>query len=1038
MSIRSRRRLFRSLLPKTPEARSTGSRASEAPAEATAFSRGLHVDTFEPRLLLSADLIPVAGTIEVPGETDYYAFELTEERRVVFDALTNDGNMTWQLDGPGGQVVGPTGFQSSDGSQGGEVLSLDAGTYTLRVDANGEHTGDYQFRLLNLTNADPIDFGTQLTGTLENAGRETDLFQFNADAGTELFFDAQQLGGGTAYWQLVDPDGATVFGPTSFDTNSDLSRLTVEKTGTYTLLLEGRIYNGADSSYAFTVERVVDETFAAALDQPTFGELTQAGQRHHYDFTLADDTRVYLDHLGAQDDLRATLTGPQGTLFANLDLRALDWANNNHIHDLVAGDYRLSIGGTSDNQGHYGFQILTDASAETVAVGQLVEGTLTDQGFEAQTLRRASDAPIDADPGGMVRFREGGPAIYTDNVAELNADAFTIEAWVRPSEDRLYDVLAMRTSSSAWNDGFGLFLDGAGNVVFYINQWNDNSQRVSTPLAQDTWSHVAASYEEGSLKLYINGELMAENVITATVRHADVPLWLGESNGGYHFRGDMDEARFWTTARSEAEIAASYDQALTGTEAGLLLNLGFDESATDALANRVAGGPGARFEAGPGRETRIFKLSANGGDRLVVDTYRVGSAYTRIFGPSGQLVQGPDTFNDLTPFVVPDDGDYTILIEGYVYEGAARPFSFVAVPESTQALTLEVDERIDGQIGALGETDVYSFTLAEDATLYFDQLSDRSDMTWTLIGPRGTEVSGRRFDQSDGWDVGYNPLIDLIAGDYTLHIDGSGVATGDYSFRLFDIANAAVIAYADPDDADDKVSATLDPGNAMAAFRADRRTRAISVALQRISNDGWLKVIDPTGQLVYNSYLSSFGTQTLSQWMADYLILVEGLQFASPTNPTTVRIRFNYTGNTPPAPLEGIGYVLGDVVAETISAAGEVDRYLFTVTEATQVYFDMLGYGAGTTYWSLTGPQGGIINDRGFWSSDSYDFGAGNPLISLVPGTYQIAVRKDASETGSLLPSGCWNSATALSSRSTRHSPVPCHRAPRPISTALR
>ncbi|MBW2725550.1 MAG: hypothetical protein JRE71_14285, partial [Deltaproteobacteria bacterium] len=45
-------------------------------------------------MLLSADLIPVAGTIEVPGETDYFTFELAEERQILFDALTNDGQMT--------------------------------------------------------------------------------------------------------------------------------------------------------------------------------------------------------------------------------------------------------------------------------------------------------------------------------------------------------------------------------------------------------------------------------------------------------------------------------------------------------------------------------------------------------------------------------------------------------------------------------------------------------------------------------------------------------------------------------------------------------------------------------------------------------------------------------------------------------------------------------------------------------------------------------------------------------------------------------
>lgn len=93
------------------DSRSAAAPSSAAPEEAgqeakggkaalrsgTVLSRGLHVETLEPRLLMSADLIPVAGSIDVPGETDYYTFDLATECMILFDALTPDARFAWAL-----------------------------------------------------------------------------------------------------------------------------------------------------------------------------------------------------------------------------------------------------------------------------------------------------------------------------------------------------------------------------------------------------------------------------------------------------------------------------------------------------------------------------------------------------------------------------------------------------------------------------------------------------------------------------------------------------------------------------------------------------------------------------------------------------------------------------------------------------------------------------------------------------------------------------------------------------------------------------
>ena len=347
---------------------------SAAPAlrTSTALGRGLHIETLEPRLLLSADLIPISGSIEVPGQTTLYTFQLTEPRRVLFDALTPNSGLTWALDGVAGPLVAPTAFTQSDAQSGGSVLALDSGDYTLRVDGNGDTTGAYSFRLLNLDNAPVIDTGLAVTGRLESLGRETDLFQFAAAAGTELYLDAQALSSGSANWSLLGPDGVAVFSKRAFLTYDDPARLIVPRTGTYTLLLEGSVSNGAASDYRFTVYPVADRTQALAVDTPVLDRLVSPGSNDRYTFTLAESGRLWFDAL-SNSGVLWSLIGPRGAEVTNREIRLSDSTSQNPALDLLAGDYVLTIGNSSDRIGHYAFRLLTDASA----VAALARGSET-------------------------------------------------------------------------------------------------------------------------------------------------------------------------------------------------------------------------------------------------------------------------------------------------------------------------------------------------------------------------------------------------------------------------------------------------------------------------------------------------------------------------------------------------------------------------------------------------------------------------------------------------------------------------------------
>src|SRR5262252_10697018 len=95
-----------------------------------AAARPIRFEPLEPRVLLSGDVQTITGSIDVPGETDQYGFNLPQNARIVFDSVSNNANLNWSLKGPTGAVVDNRPLNASDGTAANAVLDLAGGDYT--------------------------------------------------------------------------------------------------------------------------------------------------------------------------------------------------------------------------------------------------------------------------------------------------------------------------------------------------------------------------------------------------------------------------------------------------------------------------------------------------------------------------------------------------------------------------------------------------------------------------------------------------------------------------------------------------------------------------------------------------------------------------------------------------------------------------------------------------------------------------------------------------------------------------------------------
>ncbi|MEY8840242.1 hypothetical protein AB9K41_14555, partial [Cribrihabitans sp. XS_ASV171] len=240
----------------------------------------------------------VEGEIATAHGSDSYTFTLGETTDVVLDILSRSDDGRVRISGPNGfiRTLHLTDADSADTSVN-PFMRLAAGDYRLTITSDDNwNRPAYSLRLLDAASADTVDLETAVSGTL-SPGAETDIYRFDVEAGQVVSIGEVTNTGGryNAYFRLIDPLGQVIAGPTRL---SGQGAQELQLAGTYTLLIEGRVYedDGNEIAYGF---RLVDpqdpDPVEITVGESVAAEIARAGQSHRFTFDLGQDTRLYLD-----------------------------------------------------------------------------------------------------------------------------------------------------------------------------------------------------------------------------------------------------------------------------------------------------------------------------------------------------------------------------------------------------------------------------------------------------------------------------------------------------------------------------------------------------------------------------------------------------------------------------------------------------------------------------------------------------------------------------------------------------------------------
>ena len=184
-------------------------------------------------------------------------------------------------------------------------------------------------------------------------------------------------------------------------------------------------------------------------------------------------------------------------------------------------------------------------------------------GFDGEVSN--ADWSKDGKHGGAMEF-DGGSAIKSPpevpGLTDIELTAMTVEHWVMLTAitGETQQVWEALNAAGAWPAE--TFIEGTGNMVFYIYDTKNTEHRTQIPeLPVKKWVHIAGTYDGKVQKSYFNGKVVGETDWSGKFKIFAAPtgaIVLGKDNEAdiQYLNGFIDEFAFYTRALSEDEINA--------------------------------------------------------------------------------------------------------------------------------------------------------------------------------------------------------------------------------------------------------------------------------------------------------------------------------------------------------------------------------------------------------------------------------------------------------------------------------------------------
>jgi PKD repeat protein len=246
---------------------------------------------------------------------------------------------------------------------------------------------------------------------------------------------------------------------------------------------------------------------------------------------------------------------------ASVSPYTFNWTN------VAMGNYTLTA------QAVYDAGATATSPPVTVSVGGLVAA----YGFEEGSGSSTSDASGNANSGTIsgptwtnsgrsgtaLSFPGTSASVVVNDSPTLDLTTeLTLEAWVYPTATNGgFQSIVSKPLDPNYNQ-ISYVLHGASRtngLPSFALSVSPNNLFGPGPLPLNTWSHLAATYDGATMKLYVNGTLVASQPQTGSLSTSTQPVAIG-----LNWVGSIDEVRIYNRALSNAELQADTFRSVYG------------------------------------------------------------------------------------------------------------------------------------------------------------------------------------------------------------------------------------------------------------------------------------------------------------------------------------------------------------------------------------------------------------------------------------------------------------------------------------------
>ncbi|EHJ10225.1 hypothetical protein CWATWH0003_5022t6, partial [Crocosphaera watsonii WH 0003] len=778
------------------------------------------------------------------------------------------------------------------------------------------------------------------TGNLED--NEITLFTFEGTAGERIFLNNIDADFGETF-SIYDSGNNRVF------SSSSSGILTLENTGTYLLTLNTS-FSSLFNDYNF--ELLVTETNTNTLNigEIVEGNIESPGNREVYTFTGSVGQRVVFDGLDRDGSMSASFISPSGdTLFSSQNVNG----DSNPITLLEAGNYELVIDGGFNNAiGDFSFQMLDVADAIALTANE-----------EQMGAREFNEVTLFTYEG------TAGERILFNRLGNISNQDFTV---YNSANQEIFDTV---------NDTFNL--ETTGTYLVSVNPFNNSAEEYNFELLLPQTNITPLNIGE-----VVNGNIASpgnQEVYTFTGSVGQKVVFDGLSSDDINMNARLISPTGNTLLNSQNVNGDS--NPITLLEAGtyeLTINGGFNNATGDFSFQMLDVADATEItineeEIGTleGSSSLLFTFEGTAGERIFFNDLDDD------FSESLTIYNAVNNFvaSGLNSSFTPEtSGTYLAVLANNNFSGTSEEYNFELLLPETTTNTLNIGDRVNGNIEAPGNRSLYTFDGSIGQKLVFDGLSSQEpNLTARLLSPSGDEIDLFNSFIPDNFLTPANPVTLLEAGTYELIVEGaSGFSPiGDFSFQVLDVADATEITVGEGEGE----MGTLEGNESkLFTFEGTAGERFFFNNLDQDSNES-LRIYNGGNSLVGSGLNSSFTPETDGTYLA---VLVN--------NTSNTSEEYNFELLLPETTTNTLD--LGDRVNGEIAAPGNRSIHTFDGTIGQRIIIDAISSEEPNLTARLLSPSRDEIDLFNLFTFNSF-FTEDVPLTLFEAGTYQLIVERE-------------------------------------------